>query len=590
LFLVEAAMLRTLLQWFKKSAAHESTRAQANVAEDWLQHSEEQFRLLVTNVLDYAIFMLDPTGHVITWNAGAERINGYRAEEIVGQHFSRFYPQEVNARGWPDYELRMAADTGRFEDEGWRVRKDGTQFWANVVITARRDQGVLRGFVKVTRDLSERRRAEEQLRAANAELELHVRNRTEELARINQTLESEIEERCRVEGQLQERVQLLAQADLQKNQFLAMMAHELRNPLAPIRNAIHILKMPGVDAATAQLARDMMERQLHHLVRLVDDLIDVSRIVRGRIELQREPTELMAVLGRATEMAQSTIDAQGHQLILSLPSRSVMLDADVMRLAQVFTNLLINSASYTEKPGRIWLTAACEDRHVLVHVRDEGVGIPADLLPRIFELFVQSDRPLARTQGGLGVGLTVAKQLVEMHGGTITARSGGAGKGSEFVVRLPMLPSRVEAEPEPAPQQSAHLHGPPRRVLVVDDNIDAAESAALLLRMWGHVVQTVHDGLSVLQAVRDFRPEIILLDIGLPGMTGYEVAQLLRAQPESQSVVLAAITGYGQEADKRRSREAGFNVHLTKPLDPTKLEKLIAVPANLPRDQFINGL
>jgi PAS domain S-box-containing protein len=584
-------MLRTLLQWFKKSAAHETARDRAHVAEDRLQHSEEQFRLLVTNVLDYAIFMLDPTGHVITWNAGAERINGYRAEEIVGQHFSRFFPQELSARGWPDHELKVATETGRFEDEGWRVRKDCTQFWANVVITALRDQqGVLRGFAKVTRDLSERRGAEERLRSANAELEQRVRERTEELVRINQALATEVQERRRVEVQLQERVQQLAVADLQKNQFLAMMAHELRNPLAPIRNAIHILKMPGVDAATAQLARDMMERQLHHLVRLVDDLIDVSRIVRGRIELQREPTELMAVLGRATEMAQLTIDAQGHQLILSLPSRSVVLDADVMRLAQVFTNLLINSASYSEKPGRIWLTAECEERHVLVHVRDEGVGIPADLLPRIFELFVQSDRPLARTQGGLGVGLTVARQLVEMHGGTITAQSAGAGKGSEFIVRLPMLASRVEAEPEPALQQSDHLHGPPRRVLVVDDNVDAAESAALLLRMWGHVVHTVHDGLSVLQAVRDFQPDIILLDIGLPGMTGYEVAQLLRAQPESQSVVLAAITGYGQEADKRRSREAGFNVHLTKPLDPNKLEKLIAVPTNLPSDQFINGL
>jgi CheY-like chemotaxis protein len=289
-------------------------------------------------------------------------------------------------------------------------------------------------------------------------------------------------------------------------------------------------------------------------------------------------------------MAQSVIDAQGQQLILSLPSRPITLEADVMRLAQVFNNLLINAARFTDKPGRIWLTAESADRHVLVHVRDEGVGIPAALLPHIFDLFVQSERPLARSQGGLGIGLTVAKQLVDLHGGTITAASAGTGLGSEFTVRLPVLAGPPDPGPAACDPHKAPLHGPARRVLVVDDNIDAAESAAMLLRIWGHVVHTVHDGLSVLQAVRDFQPEIILLDIGLPGMTGYEVAQLLRAQPESQSLVLAAITGYGQEADKRRSREAGFNMHLTKPLDPIKLEKLIAVPTDLPRGQFINGM
>ncbi len=289
--------------------------------------------------------------------------------------------------------------------------------------------------------------------------------------------------------------------------------------------------MPGVDAGTSARVRDMMERQLLHLVRLVDDLLDVSHIVRGKIELRRERTELMAVLGRATEMAQPVIDAQGQQLILSLPSRPITLDANVMRLAQVFNNLLINAARFTDKPGRIWLTADCEDDHVRVHVRDEGVGIPADLLPRIFDLFVQSERPLARSQGGLGIGLTVAKQLVDMHHGTLTAQSAGPGRGSEFTVRLPIVAAPPSAGPAPSERDKATLHGPARRVLVVDDNIDAAESAAMLLRMWGHVVHTVHDGLSVQQAVRDFQPEIILLDIGLPGMTGYEVAQLLRPSP-----------------------------------------------------------
>ena len=583
-------MLRFLRQWFPKVTRETTAAATPVGAAVRLRRSEELFRLLVASVADYAILMLDPAGHVVTWNAGVERIYGYRADEIIGQHFSRFYPEDVIARGWPDHELRTASEVGRFEDEGWRLRKDGTRFWANVIITALRDEhGALRGFAKVTRDLTERKQAEEQLRAANVDLEQRVRDRTEELTRANAALQVEIAERRRVAEQLKERVQQLAQADHDKNQSLAMMAHELRNPLAPICNALHILKMPGVDGATMQLARDMMERQLHQLVRLVDDLLDVARIMRGKVDLQREPTELMAVIGRATEMAQPTIDAQGHRLILSLPSRSIRVDADVMRLAQVFNNLLINAARYTDKPGHIWLSAECEDSQVLVHVRDEGIGITPELLPRIFDLFVQSERPLARTQGGLGVGLTLARQLVEMHGGTISARSAGVGQGSEFTVRLPMLTPQTPAEP-PARPSNAALHGPPRRVLVVDDNIDAAVSAAVLLRMWGHEVHTVHDGLAVLQAVRDFQPDIILLDIGLPGMTGYEVAHLLRAQPESQSVVLAAITGYGQEADKRRSREAGFNMHLTKPLDPNKLEKLIAVPANLPRDQFINGM
>jgi PAS domain S-box-containing protein len=541
----------------------------------------DQLRLLVQATTDYAIFMLDPDGRVATWNTGAERIKGYRADEIVGQHFSRFYTPDAVARGWPDHELATAGRDGRFEDEGWRVRKDGSLFWANVVITALRDDGGhLRGFSKVTRDLTERKRAEDALRQAHAGLEEKVRARTAELTAANAALRAEVEERRRLEQELQKRVGELAEADRHKNEFLAMLAHELRNPLAPIRNAVQILKMPGADRRVTEHARGMMERQLHHLVRLVDDLLDVSRIMRGKITLDREPIDLATVVGRATETVQPTIDAYGHELIVALPDRPVMLEGDLVRLAQVVGNLLTNAAKYTEKAGRIWLTAGAEGDEVVLRVRDSGVGIAPDLLPRVFDLFVQAERSLARSNGGLGVGLTLVKRLVEMHGGTVEARSAGIGHGSEFVVRLPVL----RAEPDGADcapfREVARPSAPARRVLVVDDNVDAADSAAILLRLWGHEVQTVYDGLGVLPAVRDFRPDVILLDIGLPGMTGYEVAEQLRAQPGLGSVVLAAMTGYGQEEDRRRAREAGFNVHLTKPLDPTTLQALVTAPAS----------
>jgi PAS domain S-box-containing protein len=539
----------------------------------------DQLRLLVQGTTDYAIFMLDTQGHVTTWNAGAERIKGYKAEEIVGRHFSRFYPQEAVERGWPAHELEVAQQEGRFEDEGWRLRKDGSRFWANVVITALKDdEGHLLGFSKVTRDLTERKRAEEALRQANAELEDRVQQRTTELAQANEGLEAEVEQRKRLEQELRRRLGQLTEADRHKNEFLAMLAHELRNPLAPVRNALQVLKMPGADRSTVEQARGMMERQVGHLVRLVDDLLDVARIMQGRVELRHERVDLMTVVGRAVETAQPAIDAHGHQLNVSLPPRPVFVHADLVRLSQVISNLLTNAAKYTQQASRIWLTAECDGGEVVIRVRDTGSGIAPELLPRIFDLFVQADRSLARSQGGLGVGLTLVKRLVEMHGGSVSASSPGPGQGSEFAVRLKALPER-QAVDEGRAQEGPLPHGlPGRKVLVADDNVDAAESAALLLRLWGHEVRTVHDGLSVLQAVRDFGPEVILLDIGLPGMTGYEVAEQLRAQPEFESLVLAAMTGYGQDQDRRRSREAGFDLHLTKPLDPLKLEAVVASP------------
>ena len=367
----------------------------------------------------------------------------------------------------------------------------------------------------------------------------------------------------------------LKEADRRKDEFLAMLAHELRNPLAPIRNALHIMKMPGATGEDIENARQMTEQQVQYMVRLVDDLLDVSRIMRGRIELRKEPVELATVLAHAVETAQPMIDARGQQLIVSVPPEPLRLQADPTRLTQVVANLLHNAAKFSEHSGRIWLTAERQGHEALVRVRDEGTGMRADLLPHIFELFVQGERTLDRSQGGLGIGLTVVQKLVELHGGTITAHSEGPGKGSEFIIRLPGLadpakPARSDAG------AGAVQASPMRRILVVDDNVDAAESIAMLVQIWGHDVRLAHNGPEALEAAEQYQPDIIVLDIGLPGISGYEVARQLRQQPRFRETRLIAMTGYGQEEDFRRSKDAGFDEHVTKPVDPDDLQRLLS--------------
>jgi PAS domain S-box-containing protein len=376
-----------------------------------------------------------------------------------------------------------------------------------------------------------------------------------------------------------ERIQMeaaLRDADRRKDEFLAMLAHELRNPLAPIRNAVHIMKLVGPVEPNLQRSREMIERQSLHLARLVDDLLDVSRITRGKIALHREPVELASVIARAVETSRPLIDARRHELTVTLPPESVRVEADVTRLAQVVGNLLNNAAKYTEEGGRIGLTVEAAPAQAVLRVRDSGVGIPADLLPRVFDLFTQGDRSLARSEGGLGIGLTLVRSLVEMHGGSVEARSEGPGKGSEFVVRLPALrvsPARTETADGPSRCQARA-----RRVLVVDDSPDAADSLALWLKIEGHEVRTAPDGPTALEAAAAFRPEVIFLDIGLPRMDGYEVARRLRGQLGLRDATLIAVTGYGQEEDRRRAEEAGFDAHLVKPADPEALERLLAAP------------
>jgi PAS domain S-box-containing protein len=951
---------------------------------DTKQQRGDYFEQVVAGVRDYAIFLLDAQGNVASWNAGAERLKGYRAEEIIGQHFSRFYPAEAIASGWPTHELEVAAATGRFEDEGWRVRKDGSRFWANVVITPLRDaSGQVSGFLKITRDLTERKEAEEKARrlleeqaahrAAQASAreaerahreerrqreQLHVtlssigdavivtdthgvvsflnpvaqvltgwepreaagqplervfrifnedtrlpiedpvskvlregvvvglanhtvlvdkngreisiddsgapirgeegtiagvvlvfrdvtetrramearlrlaaivessedaiisknldgiilswnegaerlfgytseemvgrplsmlvppdypddlpaimarlrrgeridhyetvrmrkdgsrvdvsltispikdtegkiigaskiardispRKRTEaalhflaesskalaELLDVSSTLQRvaslavphfadwcavdllepdgslrrvavahvdpakvrlaqevsrrfppspntpqgpwhivrtgrseivpeitdailletvknddyrrmlrELGIRSYIGVPLQTRGKILGvitftaaesghryepadlqlaedlgqraavaienarlysdlkAADRRKDEFLAMLAHELRNPLAPIRNALHIMKMADKNGEAAEQARQMTERQVQHLVRLVDDLLDVSRVMRGRVELRKEPVELGVIIAHAVETAQPILDAQGQELVLSVPSESLRLEADPTRLAQVIGNLLNNAAKFSYRAGRVWLTAEREHDEAVVRVRDEGAGISPALLPHLFDLFVQGNLSLERSQGGLGIGLTIVRKLVELHGGKVTARSEGPGKGSEFVVRLPML--QGAAKPlDAGPRRDLVPQAMSRRVLIVDDNVDATQSMAVLLQLWGYEVRVAHSGQDALPKAEAFQPEVVLLDIGLPGMNGYEVAQRLRAQPRFDKTILIAVTGYGQEGDRRRSKDAGFNHHLTKPVDPDALQRLLA--------------
>jgi PAS domain S-box-containing protein len=956
-------------------------------ADETLRRTEERFKLLVEGAKDYAIFLLDPQGHIASWNIGAERIKQYKAEEIIGKHFSTFYPQESIDRNWPAYELREAEKVGRFEDEGWRVRKDGSQFWANVIITALRDEsGKLLGFSKITRDMTERKQAEENARqllrvevareaaeasAREAELarneerrlrerfyvtlasigdgvivtdensqvtflnsiaeqltgwtlrevegksldeifsivneqtrqptenpvtkalregrivglanhtiliardgteraiddsaapireedgsiigvilvfrdvsrerkaknaledseerlrlameagrlgswawdipkssvewsptlekihglapggfagtfeayqrDIHPDDRERVLSVIRQTVEkghdhyleyrivwpdgsvhwlesrgklfhdennqplrligvcSDVSERKQLEhslhflaeaskslsllvdykstlqkvarlavpefadwctvdlleanGSLQRlaaahvdpaKVELAAElarryppasdaprgpfnvvrtgkaefltdipvtllqevaqddehlriiqalglksyvcvplrtnttllgvmtfvaaesgrryfaadvvlaeelayraaiaienarlyqqireADRRKDEFLAMLAHELRNPLAPLRSGLEIMAM---DAGNDQETIGVMQDQVEHIIRLVDDLLDVSRIMRGRVELRREPFEIAALVRRSVLTVQPLVDSHQQQLIVSVPDEPIWVEVDPVRLIQVIENLLNNASKYTDTGGRIELNVKRSDGDVIIEVSDTGIGLEPELLPFVFELFTQSSRSLDRSQGGLGIGLTLVKTLIEMHGGTVTARSAGPGQGSTFTLGLPVIkPPTATLTETDEPIQTRRFH-----ILVVDDNVGAAQMLAMLLtKLNDHHVETVHEGPSALSKIQESHPQIVFLDIGLPGMDGYQVGRAVRSMPEFDDMLLVALTGYGQEEDRKRSREAGFDAHLVKPPSRAQINELLRHP------------
>jgi signal transduction histidine kinase/DNA-binding response OmpR family regulator len=366
----------------------------------------------------------------------------------------------------------------------------------------------------------------------------------------------------------------LQEADRRKNEFLAMLAHELRNPLAPIRNAVEILRLLGPIAPALESPRCMIERQVEHLVRLVDELLDVSRITGGKVRLKSEPLNLMNVVSRALETSHPLIDERRHKLSVTPPPRPLWVEGDLVRLAQVLANLLNNAAKYTEPGGRIWLTVGEDDSQAVLRVRDSGMGIPADMLGSIFELFTQVDPSLDRSHGGLGIGLTLAKQLVELHGGRVEAHSEGRNRGSEFLVRLPLTAAPIDCIGQPV-DMPAHAAAT-LRILVVDDNVDSAQSLHLLLGIHGHQTRVAHSGGDALASAADFEPHVVLLDIGLPGMDGYEVARRLRALPGGERMILVATTGYGHSEDRRRSRAATFDCHLVKPIDLDELNSIFS--------------
>ncbi len=366
----------------------------------------------------------------------------------------------------------------------------------------------------------------------------------------------------------------LREADRRKDEFLATLAHELRNPLAPIRNSLQILRMSEDLSPATERVRDIIERQVDHMVRLVDDLLEVSRITRGKIELRKESVDLVTVIRNAVETSKPLIDAAGQQLAITLSPESMMLDADPVRLAQVVANLLNNAAKYTDPGGQIWLTARTEGAAAVISVRDTGVGIPAEMLPRVFEMFAQVNRTLHRAQGGLGIGLTLAKNLIQLHGGSIEAHSEGAGRGSEFVVRLPLATSQAAAAAAPAARGS-QPRAPGRRILVVDDLRAAALTLARMLEKMGHEVRVAHDAETGLQMALAQPPELLISDIGMPGIDGHELARRVRQQPSLRGVRLVALTGYGHDRDRQQAHDAGFDHYLVKPADSEDFELLL---------------
>ena len=432
-------------------------------------------------------------------------------------------------------------------------------------------------------------RANERLAEANTTLQVEktreletlnniLQRANQELEAANRSLQTEVTERARVELALKE-------ADRHKDEFLAMLAHELRNPLAPIRNAVQLMHRRSINDPQLVWSRDVIERQLAHLTRLVDDLLDVSRITRGKINLNKEVIEIGALVARTVETVQPLIEERGHSLSVQLPSGILAVLGDPTRLSQALGNVLGNAAKYTERGGHITLSATQLDSEVEIRVSDNGIGISADLLPLIFNLFTQLDRTSGPTQSGLGIGLALVQRLIEMHGGHVTAHSDGPGRGSEFVIRIPLfIRERVEPgqslnKPSALEQSMMNAEEAPRtqrRILVADDNNDALESLATLLQLSGHEVYTAANGAVALESAEQHRPEVALLDIGMPKLDGYEVARRIRAQPWGQRITLVALTGWGQDSDRRRSQEAGFDSHLVKPLDLDKLTELLA--------------
>jgi PAS domain S-box-containing protein len=488
---------------------------------------EDRYRLLVTHIEDYAIFMLDQNGCVSSWNIGAQNIKGYTSDEVIGKHFSIFYTPPDLERGAPYRALAVAKQKGKIVQEGWRVRKDGSLFWANVILTALYDdKHNLIGFAKITRDMTERKRLEE-LEASGQRI----------------------------------------------NEFLAMLAHELRNPLAPIRNAVSILQIESGLPISAKNCRDIIDRQLTHMTRLVDDLLDIGRISTGKIVLHCKPIDIREAVLRSVESSRHFFNNKNQQFDVNIPDHDIIVNGDLTRLVQVIQNLLHNASKFTANGGFIMLTVHDEERSVAIKIADNGRGLTEKAIGEIFNLFVQDDAQLNPTESGLGIGLTLCRSLVEMHGGAISAESAGKGTGSTFTVRLPK--HSVQITDSYYDSNGRTTDHPIYKIMVVDDNHDSADSMAMFLTMMGHETRSVYNGKNAIALAKTFKPDIVLLDLAMPGLDGFQVRECLKEMPELAHTIISAMTGFGGDDARARSISTGFDEHLVKPVTPAAIKRVL---------------
>ena len=527
--------------------------------EEFLRESEERFRLLVEGVRDYAIFMLDPQGYIQSWNAGAEKIKGYKADEIIGTHFSIFYPEDDLKRDKPGYELKEAAEVGRFEDEGWRIRKDGSRFWANVVITALRNkEGTLRGFAKITRDLTERKYAEEQRL---------------QLAR---------EQVARAEAEAANRA---------KDEFLATISHELRTPLNAILGWGRMIRNSNLSEEVFARGLETIERNARLQAQLIDDLLDVSRIISGKVRLTVMPVELTPVIEAAIDSIRPAADARNIRLEVMLDTNPGLVSGDPDRLQQVIWNLLANAVKFTDKGGRVQVRLEQINSHIEITVSDTGRGISQEFLPYVFDRFRQADSSITRLHGGLGLGLAIVRNLIELHGGSVRAQSPGEGQGATFTLKLPVTiaheSGRIAVNAREANGSNSVLRdgfgsSPSLEglsILVVDDEADARELLKVILEERKAQVTTVASAAEAYETYEWLRPDIIVSDIGMPGEDGYSLIRNVRSKEarERQGWTPAiALTAHARVEDRLRALSAGYQSHIGKPVEPTELVALIA--------------
>ncbi|SAK44618.1 hybrid sensor histidine kinase/response regulator [Caballeronia ptereochthonis] len=490
--------------------------------------ANERLRLLINSVSDYAICMLDQNGYVRSWNDGARAIYGFTAAEAIGRHFALFYTSDEHGRDRPGDDLTLAAKRGRVEHEGWHLRRDGSEFWAHMILSALpSNSGGEQSFVKITRDMTARRRLEE-----------------------------------------------LEASSRRMNEFLALLGHELRNPLAPIRNAVSILKLKASDDADVIRSRQIVDRQLAHLTRLVDDLLEAGRVSSGKIRLTTDILDIADVVHLSVEASQPLFDERGQRIVVLESGRPLYVNGDPTRLVQALNNLLNNASKFSPPASTITLEVGPRGGSIMVRVIDQGRGISPEALGIVFDLFVQEHPPGAHPdEGGLGIGLTLVRAIAELHGGHVEAKSGGAGKGSAFSLWLPL--AEPQADGAAADAATAAAAGHQLAVLVVDDNRDSADSMALLVEMLGHHARAAYDGPDALDSFEADRPQVVLLDLSMPGMTGFDVIRRMR--DEGKRVIVAAMTGLGSDEDRARTRAAGFDAHLVKPVDLPELERVLAL-------------